>query len=138
MKGLIVIMSAALLTGCATSAVQLDQELIQKNQAVIKDSVSIPGISADSSTLIKIDGKETDYTSFSNTIKAGKHELVFKSSCKGKFFTKYYDRFVINEKTENLTLLKGHTYKISPKLVEVTETKDFKCLTYFTDITKFD
>ena len=132
---IIMILSIVLLPGCATTSVPLNQDLFLTNKSLIKDSVSIPGISNDSSTLIEIDGKETEYTSFSNIIDAGEHDLVFESSCKGLIFTKYYDSFVVTKKTERLTLQKGHTYKIIPILAKDNTIDDFVCLTDFKDLT---
>ncbi len=135
MKGITILLGFTILSGCATSSVQISQKLVEKNEAEIKDSVAIYGISPDRSTLKMIDGKETSYTSTSNYIKAGKRKLVFESSCQGLLFTKSNGRFITNERKGEFNLIKGHTYKISPQLGQDTKTEDFICLTKFEDIT---
>jgi len=130
-KNSILILSA-LLASCATTS-PYNLELAEKNTAVVKDTVFDPifSIKPKSSTLKKINGKETSYTSFSNEIPAGEHE--FFVNCQ------YFETSTLaygNDQSIKVTLEKGHTYKLVPYLAFDKKEQRTTCVSILEDQTK--
>jgi len=96
----------AILCGCATTA-PLNQELVTKNVALVKDSVFVPGVSPTSSTLIAIDDKQTKFLSSSNEVPAGNRTLDVNCTYYVASVRQLYGRNVIK-----VNLEAGHTYKL--------------------------
>lgn len=101
---------APVLYGCATTT-PLNQELVNKNVALVKDSVFIPGVSPTSSTLMAIDGKQTKFSSSSNEVPAGNHSLDVKCVYYVASVRQLYGHNIIKA-----TIEAGHTYKLIPIL----------------------
>jgi len=127
-----VLASIVMLSGCAsTEAFNKDYEM--KNVALVKDTVFDPlfSIKSKSATVTKIDDKEISYSSFSNEISAGKHNLLTKCT--------YYETsslVFMNEHPLNVNLIKGHTYKLVSILVADDKKKKVTCMSKLNDITK--
>lgn len=105
------------LSGCATTAA-LDQGMIKRGVALVKDSVFVPAFSPSNATLETIDGKKTAFFSSSHKIPAGSHLLG--TSC--TYFIGVVAEFYGNNEI-NADLVAGHTYKLIPVLPRVNTGK---------------
>ena len=127
-----VVCLSLMLSACATTE-PYNKDYETRNVALIKDTIFDPifSIKTKSATVKKIDGKETKYTSTSNEVTAGEHEL-FTACTYYETSTLFYD----NEHPLKVNVEKGHTYKLIPILIADNNTRKITCISKLQDLTK--
>lgn len=131
MKLLTLTITFLMLSACATTE-KVNKKFEEQNIAIVKNTTFDPIFSLKTkyTTVKKIDGKEVENKS-SYQLPAGKHSLTV--SCE-YFETSSF--VLVGERTFEINLIKGHTYKLIPLPAKKKATGEPVCYPRAKDLTK--